>query len=161
MKINERYKTYKLHGNISIKIVGEDEVVFEKENLIVNSARTILSYAIAEGGMNIVNLKLGRNGHISDPLSPIPPQITDTSLIDTAPFTKPVTTYIYLPDITNATSVAFSFVIEKPEGNGTGVVEYTEAGLFTSNGKMFSRVTFPSLAKDSTRKIIIDWTINF
>ena len=67
----------------------------------------------------------------------------------------------YLPTPPAETSVKFTVVVEKAEGNGTGTVAYTEAGLFCSDSTMFARETFPAIVKNSTRRVTFEWSILF
>lgn len=128
------------------------------KNLIVNDARKVLA-SYLQGF--ITTIKLGRNGHSgSDTDTPVPPSLGDTALNDPSPYSKAVSSTALVP--TNIeTGVKYTFNVDYSEGNGTGTEIYTEAGLFGLANKMFSRITFPTLLKNSDRKFTITWTINF
>lgn len=137
-------------------------VVFDDPNMIVDGAKKILAYLVATAPTNnrITTLQLGTMGHGPDILTPVPPLATDSSLNDPAPFSVERATYEFGPTgVEN--QVTFTFNLEKPYGNGTGVKAYTEAGLFVQEGTMFARETFPAIVKNSTRRIVFAWTIIF
>jgi len=141
---------------------GVKTLLHEKSNLIVNGARKALSHLIAESSPQYIlsQFKIGTGGHvIGDILTPIAPSIIDTDLEDPV-FTKPIGSFEYLPSGAE-TSVKFTIVIEKFEANGTGVVAYTEAGLYTTDGTLFARETFPAVVKNDARKVTFEWTILF
>jgi len=155
----------------------------DDHNIIVNPARSNMAHIIADGDSSrlINTLKLGDGGmKISgtDPCDPDhirPPLQTETDL-------DPLGTgsYVFILNEGEAfpwyedppeflpvgveTSVKFTFIVEKTEGNGTGTQVYTEAGLFTrgtdgTDGVMFAEETFVALVKNANRKIIFTWTI--
>jgi len=56
--------------------------------------------------------------------------------------------------------ITFKFELQPNEGNGAGVAQiYSEAGLFSSDGTMFSRKTFDSVIKTPEKKFSIDWKL--
>lgn len=133
-----------------------------KHNLVVNRGRRILAHLLATGSANyaIATMHWGIGGHASgDILTPIPPTVADTALeIDM--FTKAVNGYSFYPE-GEETTVMFTTVLEKTQGNGDGVVPYTEAGMFTAAGEMFARETFPAIVKTPKFRIIFEWTFLF
>jgi hypothetical protein len=110
---------------------------------------------------------MGTKGHdltSGNILIPVAPQVGDTSLIDSADtFAKQIGTefnYQGFNPVDN--SVMFQIVMEKEEANGSaGTVAYTEAGLFSQNGTMFARETFPAIVKNANRRITFQWIILF
>ena len=97
-------------------------------------------------------------------LTPIAPVVSDTGLIDTTNvFSKPISTnFAYQGTAPVDNSIQFQIVLEKSEGNGTtGTIAYTEAGLFTANGSLFARETFPAIVKNANRRITFQWIILF
>lgn len=152
----------------SVRVVieedGVERIAHEKHNLIVNSARPAQAHLLAEADSNyqVTVFKIGTKGHDlgppEDTNSPIAPTMTDTSLIDTSPFSKAIGSFSYLP-VVDPTSVQFVTSIEKTEANGSGSVIYTEAGLFLSNGDMFARETFKGITKTASRKVTFYWSI--
>lgn len=151
---------------IFIEEDGEEYLAHEGDNLIVKLARPAMAKLIAEADSNykVVTFKIGIKGHDLGPpediTTPIAPSTTDTDLIDTSPFSKAIASYSYLPAL-DPTSVQFVTVLEKAEANGSGSVNYTEAGLFMFNGEMYARETFPAIVKNSTRKVTFYWQILF
>lgn len=145
----------------------------------------------ATNDWQVTEFQMGTQGNVpGDILVPVDPSVINTSLVDPSPFIKkfrdngvcsidPETNYNetlcttalgswtadplavqFLP-LGNETSVQFTTQMTKNEGNGTGLVTYTEAGLFTENGTMFARKTFPALIKSNDRQITFIWTILF
>lgn len=142
---------------------GDGNIIVDKKNMIVNGSRSALAHLIAEAQVSeaITTIEIGTEGHEpGDPYTPVSPTISDTALEDVSPFSKALEFFTYLP-IGVETSVMFTFNIEKAEGNGSGIVLYTEAGLFTSGDTMFARNTFPAIVKTADRKIVFEWTIVF
>lgn len=149
---------------------GNNVLVWDDPNLIVDGARKALTHLIAAGDTNykVSTIKLGTKGHnlsTGNLLEPVAPKVSDTGLID-------ATSSVYSETISNSgngyvfqgtgdTSVKFSIVMEKTEGNGSGTVAYTEAGLFCANGTLFARETFPAIVKNANRRITFEWTILF
>ena len=159
--------TLTLKGSVKcwVEEDGVKTLLHEKSNLIVNGARKALAHLIAEVAAiyRIDYFKLGTGGHApGDILTPVSPTITDTQLEELA-FTKAIdhVNDTYLPTPPAETSVKFTVVVEKAEGNGSGTVAYTEAGLFCSDGTMFARETFPAIVKNSTRRVTFEWSILF
>lgn len=154
---------------IYVEELGVNTLVWDDPNLIVDGARKALTHLIAAGDANykVSTIKLGTKGHnltTGNLLDPVAPKVSDTGLIDT--------TTAYAETISSSgngityqgtgdTSVKFSVVLEKTEGNGTGTVAYTEAGLFCANGTLFARETFPAIVKNANRRITFEWTILF
>jgi hypothetical protein len=160
-------ETLTLKGNVKCWIEEEGVVTLhhEKSNLIVNGARKALAHLIAEANAiyRIDTFKLGTGGHLpGDILTPVSPTITDTDL-EELQFTKAIDHLqdTYLPTPPAETSVKFTVVVEKAEGNGSGTVAYTEAGLYCQNGTLFARETFPAIVKNSTRRVVFEWSILF
>lgn len=147
---------------------GKSEVVFEDHNLIVDGAKMVLAnlLATAPATYKIDTMQLGTMGHDEGAgiLVPVPPEHDDDSLNDPsvlleAILDQSIPPVVGPPGVEN--TVMFTFVLEKDKGNGTGVVAYTEAGLFTGEGDMFARETFPAIVKTSVRKITFEWSIIF
>jgi hypothetical protein len=157
--------TYRGNVLAIIEENGEKWVAHEKHNLIVNLARPAMAGLLAELDTDYVidTFKIGTQGHdliTPDILTPVSPSVTDTDLIDVAPFEKAIDHYNYLP-VLSPTSVQFVAILEKAEGNGGGTVTYTEAGLWMNGGNMFCRETFPAIVKNSDRKVTFYWSILF
>lgn len=150
------------HVRVLIEENGKTWFHHAKHNLIVNTARKTMAHLVAEGGSTYVisTMHWGTKGHSgTDILTPITPTITDTGLIEDV-YQKAIGSFEYLP-VGVETSVKFTTVLEKTEGNGTGTVAYTEAGMFSANATMFARETFPAIIKNASRRIIFEWTFLF
>jgi len=141
---------------------GESRVHFDAPNTIVNGAKKVMAYLVASRPENnvIYTLELGTGGTGPNILEPIPPTVNDVDLHTPAGLSIVTSGYDYSPvGIENI--VTFSFILGKEQGNGTGTVAYTEAGLFTKAGIMFARETFPALVKNSSRKFTFQWSLIF
>lgn len=156
-----------LRGSVKcwIEEDGVKTLHHEKHNLIVNGARKALAHLISQApaSYKIDLFKLGTGGHLPDDiLTPVSPTITDTDL-EIMAFSKAIdhSADAYLPTPPAETSIKFTIVVEKYEGNGSGIVAYTEAGLFCASGDLFARETFPAIVKNSSRRIIFEWSILF
>lgn len=160
--------SFTLRGSVScwIEEDGVKTLHHEKSNLIVNGARKALAHLIGEvpAQYRIDYFKLGTGGHApGDILTPVSPTINDTAL-EAEAFSKAIDhgNDTYLPAPPAETSVKFTVVVEKAEGNGTGTVAYCEAGLVCGDGTtLFARETFPAIVKNSTRRITFEWSILF
>lgn len=161
--IKEVTKGPRGHVRITLEEEGNSWLVFNDTNLVVNGGREILSKRA--GGVTvgaISQIKVGTLGHTGDILTPATPLVTQTTLVDTNPFIK--TQEAGSPVFVTANpeySARFIFVMEKVEGNGGGTKTYTEAGMFTSDGIMFSVENFPGLIKNNKRRYIFEWVIYF
>ena len=145
---------------IFIEEFGKSFLHWKDSNLVVNESRRILAHLVrnADTNFRVFQLRLGVGGHVSgDILNPLPPTIGDVNLNSTF-FNKNPQTVDF---IENQTGLRFTFKLGNNEGNGAGVVAYTEAGLFTANGLMFARETFEGLVKKDTRAIVFVWEILF
>ena len=140
------------------RFLSHDEV-----NIIVTRARKAMTHLVAAGDANyqITGFQAGTGGHVpGDPLTPIDPLVTDTAL-DVSTFTKAITLPPVYAPVVEESNVTLTLVMETSEGNGGGTVQYTEAGLFSDNGNLFARQTFPAVVKTNTRRITFDWTLYF
>lgn len=137
--------------------------------MIVDDGRKVLTHLLAQAdpGYKVSKIELGTKGHdltSGNILTPIPPQLTDHTLVDTTDvFSKPIdTNYVYQGLSPQDSSVMFSIVLEKTEANGiTGTTAYTEAGLLTENNTLFARETFPAIVKNANRRITFQWVVLF
>lgn len=138
-------------------------------NVVVNGARTSLAHLIAEadGDYQVTTFKVGGRGHVIGPpedyLTPVAPSVNDLGLVDIEPYVKAIDMFVYAPEGAE-TSVVFTTILQRNEANGedtTGTAIYTEAGLFTSNGLLFARETFPIIVKNNGRRATFEWTIFF
>ena len=144
---------------------GPAQMVFEDPNLIVDTARKALAHLVAssDSAYQLATFQLGTEGNVpGDILTPVAPTVGDTALADGSPFSKALSTFVYLPSGVE-TSVKYTVPIEKTEANDpSGAAKaYTEAGLVTTNGTLFARETFPAVVKTSARKITFEWSLLF
>lgn len=161
--------TFKGKVRVSVEEDGKEEVVWEDPNLIVDLGRKVLTHLLAEADQNymVSSISLGTKGHdltTGDILAPVAPTISDIGLIDTVDmFSKAISTnFAYQGTAPADNSIQFQIILEKSEGNGTtGTIAYTEAGLFTNNGSLFARETFPAIVKNANRRITFQWIILF
>ena len=161
--------TFKGKVRVYVEEDGKESVVWEDPNLIVDLGRKVLTHLLAEADSNfkVSSIGLGTKGHDlinNDILVPIAPTVSDIGLIDVDTiFTKDISTsFAYQGTNPVDNAVQFQIVLEKTEANGaTGTTAYTEAGLFTSNGSLFARETFPAIVKNANRRITFQWIILF
>ena len=133
---------------------------------------------------------LGEGGApVGDPLNPTAPLSTDTDLDTEVPinatdvacgdlrsgnyYKHPLDSIEFQQDAANSDKwliVKVTTTIGTDDGNGSGSQILNEAGLFTaasSSGSysgdffLFSRVTFPSIVKDTSRQLVFMWYIYF
>lgn len=143
---------------------GVRTLAFKAPNLVVDNGRKLLSRRLAGVSyQEITQIRLGRQGHVTgDVTTPKTPSVGQTSLNDPDPLSKtqlvesPIFVFA-LPEV----SARFVFVLEKEEGNGSGVETFTEAGLFTADNQMFAVENFPALVKNADRRFIFEWVIYF
>jgi len=146
-------------------LTGEIGTYHDKKNLVVNGGRDALANLLLapQTTRHLTTFKIGTKGHSgTDTLTPVAPTVTDAALIDTAPYSQTITP-ITQPT-TGLKNEVLSTIILEPgvanAANGNPVV-YTEAGLFLSDGTMFSRETFVALVKTNTRRVTFQWSILF
>lgn len=83
--------------------------------------------------------------------------VTDSDLYGNLHISKPVT--ITFPA---ARQVQFTAAVETNEGNGAGVLEYSEAGLYYNAGtQMFAHKAFGYVVKNDTIRLVATWTFTF
>ena len=103
-------------------------------------------------------MKFGDGGH--DPLdvtSMVAVDVTDDDLYGTIHISKAVA--VTWPSLRK---VNFQATVEAAEGNGAGVLEYSEAGLYYNSGTaMFSHKAFGYIVKNNTIRLVADWTFTF
>jgi hypothetical protein len=103
-------------------------------------------------------MKFGDGGH--DPLdqtSMVAVDVTDDDLYGNIHISKAVT--VSWPALRKVT---FEATVETTEGNGTGFLEYSEAGLYYNSGTaMFSHKAFGYIVKNDTIRLVATWTFTF
>jgi len=142
---------------------GSEMLLHHDPNVVVKLGKQILARRLATNDPldMIAEIRLGTGGHEpGDPSTPNPNQPTEDDVgLEAEEFTKALAGTPIA--VAGGLGVQFSFILEKTEANGTGSVQYTEAGLYNGNNTMFARETFAFFRKDSTIKIKVLWTIVF
>ena len=153
------------------------ERVFNLDNVSVNTApaQFINWFGIGSGGTPV-----------GDPLNPITPVSTDSMLTTEVPFNDTDATYADLresdyykhpfdavefeQDSNNDDSwliVKVTTTVSTLDSNGYNLneaglfVSTSEAGGFAGPFNLFSKVTFPTIVKDSTRQLMFMWYLYF
>lgn len=119
--------------SMAIKISGDDDIP---------NNNTVTQMAWGQGGCEPLN-----------PLIPIPPQPSDTSLLDQV-LIKGIASH----DFPAANRVRFLGILSPSELVGVGLCE---AGLFTRGGTLFARKTFGRITKSAGLQFEFRWSIIF
>jgi len=183
--LNETVQDFALRMRGHVRILVEDDVKgsyihFDDHNIIVNGAKTVMAAMIAKGDSSykISGLELGIGHQSGDILNPSAPQANETALGTPVGNGSASHTWIAVGDnyypkslVPGVTTAKFTFVLAKGNGNGptggSGVVAYTEAGLWAvaapgeSGATLFALETFPALIKNNSRQITFEWSIIF
>jgi hypothetical protein len=142
----------------------------EGHNIVVNDGREALARLIGNSGAAngvttwyVDTMSFGKGGH--NPINQL--EMVTVSVTDFEMYDQGATPADY-PDETVTISfpsdrkVTFEATIEAAEGNGSGTLEYSEAGLFYDSGqKMFSHKAFGYIVKNNTIKLVATWTFTF
>lgn len=134
---------------------GTKELVFEKKNLIVLTAKQVLLstlYVPNQLSDPIVNLTVGTGGCI-DPEGLYPKPISQAMTSLFTPLLNVPTSYTI-----NAAAPSVTFIADIDQGTANGQL-ITEAGLYKSSGNMFNIRTFPGIPKTSEFSIHFEWVI--
>lgn len=146
----------KTKGTFSLRLIGgEKDIVVCADNLIVDAGMEI----IARWGIPGVTdderpgyIALGTGGHAAgDSSVPLPPTPSDSSL-ETEVARRTIDTY---------DTASGALVMVCTFDNDVAVGDLTEAGLFTADGRMLSRVTFAGVAKTSSLYAMVTWSYAF
>lgn len=134
---------------------GTKETVFHQKNLIMLvSKQKFLAVAYAASGNwdPITTLHVGIGGTL-DPQG-LFPKAVNHSLDSLYADILAIPTHYDVND--NIPSVTFITDLDQGMGNGQKI---TEAGLFTSTGRMFNIKCFPGIDKTSEFNLHFEWTI--
>lgn len=134
---------------------GSTELIFEKKNLIVLTAKQVLLsslYVPNQLSDPIVNLKIGTGGCI-DPQGLYPKPISQAMTSLFTPLLNVATSYTI-----NSAAPSVTFIADIDQGTANGQL-ITEAGLYKSSGNIFNLKTFPGIPKTSEFSIHFEWTI--
>jgi hypothetical protein len=143
----------------------------EGANIVVNDGREALARLLGNSGPDggvttwyVDTMKFGKGGHNpGDVLEMVEVLVTDSDLYDQTADHITVD-----QDVTGTTTwpaarkVTFEATVEAAEGNGSGVLEYSEAGLYYDSGSiMFAHKAFGYIVKNNTIKLVATWTFTF
>ena len=159
----EKEDKFRLKGIFDLETY-KDNVLIDKiheDNIIVNTSFDIISSLFVDGDINkkINTLKLGDGGIYNSSVKT--PVVTETDLYNPITTKKIPTLYTnadVLKDSLNK-MIIFTWTFETNEGNGLGASIYSEAGLFSDDGIMFSKKNFTEVVKTEEKKMIVKWTI--
>jgi len=141
-------------GEVTFQFCHKGRVVETlKANTVVNQAYDIVArWAAQDFSQEVSYVAVGDGGNVpGDPLTPVQPTETDIGLnneIDS----KPISSVI------QPTSNSVEYVTSFLPAEGVG--QLTEAGLFTSDNKLFARVTFGVITKGALT-LVVRWKITF
>lgn len=135
---------------------GSKEIVFEGENLIVNSGKRIfvnqLFYTLGNG--NPVNkAKLGVGGALDSEGIFLKIPTADMTNLYSPAFTVPV---VKVSENTAIPSITLTAALDNSVGNGS---YFNEAGFFTEDDQMFNIKTFPRVLKTVQFSLNVTWEI--
>ena len=171
------------------QLVGKHNLVVNmgREWLLTRAFNTNNASITSDRAEFICWLGLGNDGAISgDPFNPIPPTNLDTDLASEVPistedvncgdyhdgayYKHPFDSLTFTQDIDNDNSYLILELVTTVGFDDANDYILNEAGLFTNLTNvggasapfhLYSRVTFPSSAKDSSRQLIFVWYIYF
>jgi len=126
-------------------------------NVIVNNSWLIVS-GLLNGDSNkfITTIALGDGGVQNSILTT--PKVTDTTLYNET-FRKTSTESVVIESLLTPYYITFKFDILESEANGSNAQIYSEAGLMSTDGTLFSRKTFKEVIKTPEKKFLIDWKL--
>jgi len=139
------------------RVYENGRLVLEADNLIVNNGLKNLAALLGGGGYKVTEMALGTGG--AD-YSTTPPTLSAPSPGDTALETEVIRKTV---DVSYPSDdvVRFAVTLGASEGNGDGVVHYSEAGLFLEDGNLFSRIIFYPRTKSPANTLTFEWNIRF
>lgn len=162
------------NGLIEVDNVLETEIIFYKENLVVDAARESLAHLVGGdtlGDFVIREMHFGEGGHNPDNVViPKAPDPSATQLFQpiltgsgSGVQVNPQSIQLVTPDYPERNKVRFRAEIAATELNGAGGAgqPVSEAGLFDGRGFMFAHRTFGVISKNSNFSLILLWTVVF
>lgn len=136
--------------NTKTKLVHDD-------NVIVNNSWNIISGLLSNTpNKYISSLALGDGGIQNSILQT--PTINDTALFNEIYRDNTIQTTV-IESIVKPYYITFKFSIGEMVANNGAAQIYSEAGLFSADGTMFSRKTFHEVLKTPEKKFLIDWKL--
>lgn len=160
----ERTEKIKMKGVFQCNTYDDNDNIIDEildDNIIVSTSFNIITNLFVNGNTSskINTLKLGNGGIYNSNVKIALDTETDLySVLETKVTPEVYTSEEVLIDSVNKT-ITWTWVFEKEEGNGPGVRIYNEAGLFSSDGIMFSKKNFTEVVKTVDKKMIVKWTI--
>lgn len=155
--------SFKIVGKLHIYDMTNKRIVLEKNNLTVNTAKTIMASALT-GHPSCDYISFISFGSDVSLVTPTPPTIVDRALVNqiyqsNCSYDSPPTPYFENQiesdgTSTTAATVVFSSVI--PAGVA---FEAVEAGLFSAKQYMFSRIIFSSIVKETSASWLVKWSL--
>lgn len=135
---------------------GLKELVFEDDNLIVTSGKSILlgqlSYNSGSGDP-LTHAKIGVGGAID--VDGLFLKVPTTDMTDL--YTPAATCSIFKSDEdVNIPSITLLANVDNGTGNGLFI---NEAGFFSSTGRMFNIKVFPRIEKKSSFSLNLEWVL--
>jgi len=140
-------------SKVTIELLSKDGKSVKQvyRNMIVNGGYDVLGKMMlgtATDFNQISDIGVGTGGHEpGDITTPVDPLITDTVLEEELARTA------VSQRIQEDQAVQFRCIFADDEAND----DITEAGLFSLDGVMFARVTFPAVHKDSGWFLVVTW----
>ena len=137
----------------------DDNIIMNQEkNLVVNDFfEIIVGLFSGDASKQITTLKLGSGGVINSVLQD--PNVTDNDLY--TPLYEETTPTSVVVETILEKSISYNFTIDTTEANGTGAEVYSEMGLFSVDGTMFSRKTFLEIVKTVDKTLFIEWKLKW
>lgn len=153
-KLTFNEPTLKPRGEVTIW--DGDNIVHQDKNLVVNSYFDIM-VGLFEGDSDklISKLKLGDGGIYNSIIQT--PTVQDLDLYNLV-WTKVGYDSMRIERILE-NSITFVFIIEKDEGNGSGVQVYNEMALTASDGTIFARKVFQEIVKYPAKEFKVEWRL--
>jgi len=139
----------------------------EGHNIVVNDGRESLARLVGNSGAaNGVTtwypdtMKFGKGGHNPlNQLEMVTVSVTDTDLYDGGASWPDKSVTVTFPSVRK---VSFEATVDVGEGNGTGTLEYSEAGLYYDSGAvLWAHKAFGYIVKNNTIKLVATWTFTF
>lgn len=180
MNYTDKEKNF-IRGYFQIRVLDRFGNViqdFEKENIVVNVARTTMAKHLSGQSITPINkIIFGTKQNPSQPTADrtqlhsqeSTPQDFMYSISFTPPLTNGPATNIVEDDqgsgstvevTRTSNSVSYSIIMKEIAGNNGGSVAYTECGMFVGND-LFAMRVYPVRTKDVNSVIEVNWTFIF
>lgn len=183
MKTEREYGLF-IRGEVKITDLNKNKIVFQKHNMIVQNGRDYVRnlflkqspnlFAVTETLPTLEKVKFG--GYSRNSASDENITTTQQTSVDDISLAHPLANYTYMlkgkaseaSEKKNTADVSFDesgnrikISIKQTGAIGNEAVLINELGIFLSNNKMFSRISFDGVYLDSTSSFQIDYYIYF